>query len=159
MGVHVSSSWTPPPPPPSSSHPSGSSQCTGPERPVSCMEPGLAICFPYGNVHVSTPTNSYSLCSAAASLGQSLRHPCILSREKSGNQNQSMEMVPRIPQMTVSGLFSANHDSFFFLINFYWCMVALQCCVSFYCITKWISHTHTYMPSVLDFLPIQVTTV
>ena len=27
-------------PPPSPSHPSGSSQCTSPERPVSCIEPG-----------------------------------------------------------------------------------------------------------------------
>ena len=34
-------------------HPSGSSQCTGPERPVSCIEPGLAICFTYGNIRVS----------------------------------------------------------------------------------------------------------
>ena len=35
------------------SHPSGSSQCTGPEQPVSCIEPGLAIYFTYGNIHVS----------------------------------------------------------------------------------------------------------
>ena len=31
----------PPPLPPSQSHPSGSSQCTSPEYPVSCIEPGL----------------------------------------------------------------------------------------------------------------------
>ena len=37
-------------PPP---HPSGSSQCTSPEHPVSCTEPGLEIYFTYGNVHVS----------------------------------------------------------------------------------------------------------
>ena len=35
------------------SHPSGSSQCTSPEHPVSCIEPGLAICFTYDNIHVS----------------------------------------------------------------------------------------------------------
>ena len=40
-------------PPPAPSHPSGSSQCTSPEHPVSCMEPGLAICFTYDNIHVS----------------------------------------------------------------------------------------------------------
>ena len=34
-------------------HPSGSSQCTSPEHPVSCIEPGLAICFTYDNIHVS----------------------------------------------------------------------------------------------------------
>ena len=41
-----------PPPPPSPSHPSGSSQCTSPEHPV--IEPGLAICLTYDNIHVST---------------------------------------------------------------------------------------------------------
>ena len=40
-------------PPPSSSHPSGSSQCTGFECPVSCIELGLVIYFTYGNIHVS----------------------------------------------------------------------------------------------------------
>jgi len=45
-------SWTPLPPP-SPSHPSGSSQCTGPERPVSCIEPGLVIYFTHDNIHVS----------------------------------------------------------------------------------------------------------
>ena len=37
------------------SHPSGSSQCTSPEHPVSCIEPGLAIHFTYDNLHVSMP--------------------------------------------------------------------------------------------------------
>ena len=40
---------------PSPSHPSGSSQCTSLEHPVSCIEPGLAICFIYDNIHVSMP--------------------------------------------------------------------------------------------------------
>ena len=47
-----SPSWTPLPPP-SLSQPSGSSQCTSPEHPVSCIEPGLAICFTCDNIHVS----------------------------------------------------------------------------------------------------------
>ena len=33
--------------------PSGSSQCTSPEHPVSCIEPELVIYFTYGNIHVS----------------------------------------------------------------------------------------------------------
>ena len=37
----------------SQSHPSGSSQCSGPEHPVSCIKPELAICFIYDNIHVS----------------------------------------------------------------------------------------------------------
>ena len=40
-------------PPPSPSHPSGSSQRTSPEHPVSCIEPGLEIRFTYDNLHVS----------------------------------------------------------------------------------------------------------
>ena len=49
-----SPSWTPlsPPSPP---HPSGSSQCTSPEHPVPCIEPGLMIHFTYDNTHVSVP--------------------------------------------------------------------------------------------------------
>ena len=46
--------WTPLPPP-CPFHPSGSSQCTSPEHPVSCYEPGLAIRFPFDNIHVSMP--------------------------------------------------------------------------------------------------------
>ena len=39
-------------PPPSPYHPSGSSQCTSPKHPVSCIEPGLDknsvdMCFAY----------------------------------------------------------------------------------------------------------------
>ena len=42
-------------PPPSPYHPSGSSQCTGPKHPVSCIEPGLATHFIYDIIHVSMP--------------------------------------------------------------------------------------------------------
>ena len=47
-------SWTPLPPP-SLYHPSGSSQCTSPKHPVSCIEPGLSIHFIYDIIHVSMP--------------------------------------------------------------------------------------------------------
>ena len=42
-------------PRPSPFHPSGSSQCTSPKHPVSCIEPGLAIHFTYDIIHVSMP--------------------------------------------------------------------------------------------------------
>ena len=48
--------WPPsqiPLPPPSPTQPSGSSQCTSFECPVSCIELGLVIYFTYGNIHVS----------------------------------------------------------------------------------------------------------
>ena len=49
-----SQSWTPLPPP-SLYHPSGSSQCTSPEHPISYIEPGLVIHFLYDIIHVSIP--------------------------------------------------------------------------------------------------------
>ena len=82
MGVHVFPILNPLPPP-SPSHPSGSSQCTSPEHPVSCIESGLAICFTYDNIHVSmlfsqiippspSPTESKSLFFISVSLLLSL---------------------------------------------------------------------------------------
>ena len=78
-----SPSWTPLPPP-SPSHPSGSSQCTSPEHPVSSIEPGLVICFTYDNIHVSmlfsqiippspSPTESKRLFYTSVSLLLSCR--------------------------------------------------------------------------------------
>ena len=46
-----STSWTLLPPP-SPYHPSGSSQCTSPKHPVSCIEPGLATRFIHDILHV-----------------------------------------------------------------------------------------------------------
>ena len=40
---------------PSPYHLSGSSQCTSPKHPVSCIEPRLVIHFTYDNIHVSMP--------------------------------------------------------------------------------------------------------
>ena len=42
-------------PPPSPYHLSGSSQCTSPKHPVSCIEPRLAIHFTYDIIHVLLP--------------------------------------------------------------------------------------------------------
>ena len=54
MGVHVFPILRPLPPR-YPSYPSGSSQCTSPEHPVACIEPGLVIHFTYDNLHVSMP--------------------------------------------------------------------------------------------------------
>jgi len=53
--VHMCSPCWTPLPPHSPSHPSGSSQCTSHEHPVSWIEPGLLIRFTYDNLHVSVP--------------------------------------------------------------------------------------------------------
>ena len=51
-GIHVFPILNPPP---SSYHPSGSSQCTSPKHPVSCIEAGLVTHFMYDIIHVSMP--------------------------------------------------------------------------------------------------------
>ena len=53
--VYTCSPSRTPLPPPSPYHRSGSSQCTSPKHPVSCIEPGLVICFLYDIIHVSMP--------------------------------------------------------------------------------------------------------
>ena len=67
-------------PPPSPYHPCGSSHCTSPKHPVSCIEPGLASRFIHDILHVSmsfsqifppspSPTESIRLFYTSASLG------------------------------------------------------------------------------------------
>ena len=51
--VYVSSQFWNPLPPPSPYHLSGSSECTSPKHPVSCIEPRLAICFLHNSIYVS----------------------------------------------------------------------------------------------------------
>ena len=64
--------WVPNPelplPPPSPYHLSGSSQCTSPKHPVSCIEPRLAIHFLHDSIHVSMIT---------LYVRQQKRHRCI----------------------------------------------------------------------------------
>ena len=47
-------------PPPSPYPPSGSSQCTSPKHPVSCIEPGLVTRFIHDIIHVSMPFSQIS---------------------------------------------------------------------------------------------------
>ena len=51
-GIHVFRILNPPPSP---YHSSGSSQCTSPKHPVSCIKTGLATRFIYDIIHISMP--------------------------------------------------------------------------------------------------------
>ena len=62
---------------PSPSHPSGSSQCTSPEHPVSCIEPGLAIHFTYDNLHVSMPFSQIILPSPSTTESKRLFYTSV----------------------------------------------------------------------------------
>ena len=70
-------------PPPSPPHLSGSSQCTSPEHPVSCIEPGLVIYFQYVKIHVSmlfsqiTPPSPSSRVQKLFFISVSLLLSCI----------------------------------------------------------------------------------
>ena len=57
-------------PPPSPYHPSGSSQCTSPKHPVSCIEPGLASRFIHDILHISMPWSLWFYCTFVECLGR-----------------------------------------------------------------------------------------
>ena len=82
-----SPSWTPLPLP-SPYHPSGSSQCTRPKHPVSCIEPGLAIrfmwyykCFNAILPNHCTLSLSHRVQKTGA-LSQNLKHQLVKSHFK-----------------------------------------------------------------------------
>ena len=77
-----SQSWTLLPPP-SPHHPSGSSQCTSPKHPVSCIEPRLVIRFLYDIIHVSMPFSQIISPSPSPTESKRLFYtsvPLLLSR-------------------------------------------------------------------------------
>ena len=71
-----SPSWTHLPPP-SPYHPSESSQCTSPEHPVSCIEPGLVIRFTYDNLHVSMPFSQIFPPSPSPTAHKTVLYICV----------------------------------------------------------------------------------
>ena len=107
---HGFPSWTPLPPP-SPYHPSGSSQCTSPEHPVSCIKPGLVICFTYDNIHVSMPFSKLS------------SNPRLLSESK------------RLFYTTVSLLLSPIQAYYYYLSKFH--IYALVYC--YWCFSFWLT--------------------
>ena len=79
--VYMCSPSRPSLPPPSPSHPSGSSQRTSPEHPVSCIEPRLAICFTYDNIHVSVLFSQILPPLRSPTESKSLFFTCAIEKE------------------------------------------------------------------------------
>ena len=75
-GVHVFPILNPLPPP-SPYHPSGSSQCTSPKLPVSCIKPGLAIRFLYDIIHVLMPFSQIIPLSLFHRVQKTSIHLCL----------------------------------------------------------------------------------
>ena len=71
-----SPSWTSFPSP-SPAHSSGSSQCTSPEHPVSCIEPGLVIRFTYDIIHVSVPVSQIIPPSPSPRVQKTVLYICV----------------------------------------------------------------------------------
>ena len=74
MGVHVFPILVPPPSP---YHPSGSSQCTSPKHPVSCIKPGLAIRFIYDIIQVSMPFSQIIPPSLSHRIQKTVLYICV----------------------------------------------------------------------------------
>ena len=87
-GIHVFPILNPPPSP---YRPSGSSQCTNPKHPVSCIEPGLATHFIHDSIHVSMPFSQ--IFPPSPSPTESIRRMLPLLPKK---YNPSLEFVSRI---------------------------------------------------------------
>ena len=66
-------------PPPTSLpyHPSGSSQCTSPKLPVSCIGSGLAICFFYDIIHVLMPFSQIIPLSLSPRVQNTVLYICV----------------------------------------------------------------------------------
>ena len=79
--IHHGCTWVPNPepplPPPTSYHLSGSSPCTSPKHPVSCIEHRLAIHFMYNNIHISIPCSQIIPPSPSPAESRRLFYTCV----------------------------------------------------------------------------------
>ena len=87
-------------------------------------------------------TLSASCTSIAISI-QASKHPLQL--------NKGFWEFHFCPLQNCKGNFNLYYQSFY--LYFYWCIIALQYCVSLCHTTKWINYMYTYIPSLLNLLP------
>ena len=62
---------------PSPSHPTGSSQCTSPEHPVSCIEPGLETCFTWKYTCFNAILSNHPTLAFSHRVQQSVLYICV----------------------------------------------------------------------------------
>ena len=156
-------------PPPSPYQPSGSSQCTSSKHPVPCIELGLATCFIYDIVHVSmpfskiippspSPTKSkrlfYTLVSLLLSHLQGYRYHLSKFHIYALVSFIHVEDCPvPLPGSHWRVLLVLTVRAFVMQIWVTWVIIASQCCVGVCHTARWISHKHTYIPSLLGLPP------
>ena len=75
--VYMSSQTSTPLPPPTLYHLSGSSLCTSPKHPVSCIKHRLALLFLHDSIHVSTPFSQIIPPSPSPSESKSLLYTSV----------------------------------------------------------------------------------
>ena len=75
--VYMSSQTRTPLPPPTPYHLSGSSPCTSPKHPVSCIGPRLALRFLQDSIHVSMPFSQIISPSPSLSESKSLFYTSV----------------------------------------------------------------------------------
>ena len=100
-GIHVFPILNPPP----SSlphHPSGSSQCTSPKHPVSCIEPGLATRFIHDIIHVSMPFSQ--IFSPSPSPSESIRLFWLLRVPWTARRSNQSILKGISPELSLEGL-------------------------------------------------------
>ena len=115
--VYTCSPSRTPLPPPSPYHPSGSSQCTSPKHPVSCIEPGLAIHFIYDIIHVSMPSRPFILA-LEGPLNMFIPGLCILIfRSPAFKTNHSPPPSRTFRNLCIIHTSFSYETTFFFSIN------------------------------------------
>ena len=68
-----------------------------------------------------------------------------------GNHNGFSCGCLKLCSLPEAGLYFFFIPASIFHSNFYWLLVALQCCVHFCHMAKWTSYMYTHIPSLLDF--------
>ena len=113
-------------PPPSPYHPSGSSQCTSPKHPVSCIKPGLATRFIYYIIHISMPFSQIIPPSPSPTEFKRLFYTSVsllLSRIQGYCYHLSKFHIYALVYCIGVGPFKACHKIFKILAFAVWCIV------------------------------------